>query len=203
MDEHYFPSSNFDSLYICILMDFKTGVIIDVLPDRKKDYISQYFNIIRNVTLDIHNRSELGNVKYVSIDLYKNYRELSHIYFPYAKVCADSFHVLKHLTKDFHMTRLRCRRNTQDENIQYLLTKFKFIFNHDAYLDNEPKYNKRFKRYINYRDIITLLFDYFPELKKAYELKEAYIQFNNTASYETARMELTDIIKLFADSDIK
>lgn len=203
IDEHYFPASNFDSLYICILMDFKTGVIVDVLPDRKKAYISQYLNNIRNATLDLHNKSELDNVKYVSIDLYENYRDLSHIYFPYAKVCADSFHVLEHLTKDFHMVRLRCRRNTQDENIQYLLTKFKSIFNHDTYLDNTPKYNKRFKRYLNYRDILTILFDYFPELKKAYDLKETYIQFNNTASYDTARTTLTDIIKSFADSNIK
>ena len=125
IDEHYFPESNFDSLYICIFMDFNTGVIIDVLPDRKKHYVSQYLNNIRNSTLDIHNRSELSNVKYVSIDLYDNYRDLAHIYFPDAKVCADSFHVIEHLTKDFQLVRLRCRRNTQDEDIQYLLSKFK------------------------------------------------------------------------------
>lgn len=36
MDEHYFPESSYSSLYCCLLMDFLTGVLIDVLPDRKK-----------------------------------------------------------------------------------------------------------------------------------------------------------------------
>ena len=203
IDEHYFPESNYDSLYICIFMDFNTGTIIDVRSDRKKHYISQYLNNIRNSTLDIHNKSELSNVKYVSIDLYENYRYLAHIYFLADKVCADSFHVLVHLTKYFHDIRLRCRRNIKDEDIQYLLSKFKFIFNHGVYLDNTPKYNKRFKRYMNYRDIMNIFFDHFPDLQDAYLLKEAYINFNSTFSYEKAREELTDMIRMFADSDIK
>ena len=33
IDEHYFPESTYDSLYCCLLMDFKTGILIDVLPD--------------------------------------------------------------------------------------------------------------------------------------------------------------------------
>ena len=160
-------------------------------------------NNIRNSTLDIHNKSELSNVKYVSIDLYENYRYLAHIYFLADKVCADSFHVLVHLTKYFHDIRLRCRRNIKDEDIQYLLSKFKFIFNHGIYLDNTPKYNKRFKRYMNYRDIMNIFFDHFPDLQDAYLLKEAYINSNSTSSYEKAREELTDMIRMFADSDIK
>ena len=203
IDKHYFPESNFDSLYICIFMDFNTGTIIDVLPDRKKHYMSQYLNNIRITTLDNHNRSELNNVKAISIDLVENYRELAHIYFPAARVCADSFHVLEHLTKDFQQVRIQCRRNTEDENIQTLLTKFKFVFNHGINLDNKAKYNKRLKRFANYRDIQNILFDYFPDLKTAYLLKEAYIHFNSTSSYDTARNDLTEMIHLFADSDIQ
>ena len=36
INEHYLPDSDYASLYCCLLMDFATGVIIDVLPDRKK-----------------------------------------------------------------------------------------------------------------------------------------------------------------------
>lgn len=38
IDEHYFPESDYDSLYCCLLMNFITGEIIDILPDRQKSY---------------------------------------------------------------------------------------------------------------------------------------------------------------------
>ena len=145
----------------------------------------------------------MDNVKYVSIDLYDNYKTIAQIYFSKALICADSFHVLQHLTEAFRNVRLRCRRRTEDENIQYLLTKFKYIFNHNINLDNEPKYNKRFKCRMNYRDIQSLLFDRFPDLKKAYELKENYILFNETSNTQNAGERLADLIQQFSDSGIK
>ena len=38
IDEHYFPNSDQNSKYCCLLMDFETGVMLDILPDRKKNY---------------------------------------------------------------------------------------------------------------------------------------------------------------------
>lgn len=138
-------------------MNFEDGTLIDVLPDRKKDYLSYYFSKIKLETYDYKTHlSELDQVKYISIDLYEIYRTIAQIYFPKARICADPFHVLKHLTEAFIAVRLRCRRNTDDEDIQYLLTKFKYIFNHDTNLDNVPKYNRRFKRHINHRNIQSL-----------------------------------------------
>lgn len=204
IDEHYFPESTYDSLYCCLLMDFKTGILIDVLPDRKKDYLISYFSNIKNKTLNYENgTSELNNVKFISMDLYEPYRSIAKTYFPHAIICADQFHVLKHLNEGFRKVRIKCRRNTKDENMQYLLVKFKFIFNHNFNLDNEPKMNKRFNRYMNYRDIIEMLFTHFPELKKAYELKESYMTFNDTSNTENAKERLADQIKKFADSNVK
>lgn len=203
IDEHYFPCSSYDSLYMCILMDFRDGTLIDVLPDRRKDYLTSYFSSIKNTTLDEKSHtSELSNVKYISIDLYDNYRDISSIYFPKAVICADSFHVLENLTRIFRTIRLRCRKNCKDENIQYLLSKFRFLFNHDQDLDNEAKYNKRFGRYMNYRQILNLIFERFPELKKAYDIKEEYIYFNSHCSSADAPKEINRMIQLFADSGI-
>jgi hypothetical protein len=47
MDEHYFPASDFDSLYCCLLMDFETGELVDILPDRKKSYLI----VVRHINL--------------------------------------------------------------------------------------------------------------------------------------------------------
>ena len=204
IDEHYFPASNFDSVYCCILMDFNTGEITDVLPDRKNDYLKKYFNDIKNQTYNMTTHtSELNNVKYVSIDLYDNYRTISKLFFPNATICADSFHVLENLTKFFKDVRVRCHKNTEDENMKYLLTKFKYVFHHDTNLDNEAKYNKRFKRYLNLRQILEMMLDQFPDLKIAYYLKEEYIYFNETASVETAPERLSQLIQAFGNSNIE
>lgn len=196
-----------DSLYCCLLMNFITGEVIDVLPTRRKHYLIDYFSSIRG---DIKNytlkRSELNNVKYISMDLYDNFRDVAQICFPDAIVCADSFHVTKHLTDDFNKIRLRCARNTENHTYEYLLRKFNFVFNHTTDLDNEPKYNKALGRYVNLRDIRDLLFAQFPELEIAYNLKELYLKFNQSGEYYKASGSLEenyDILKnRFGDSGI-
>ena len=203
LDEHYFPESDYESLYCCLLMNFQTGELVDLLPDRKKFYLMHYLSNIKKDTLNHETlKSELDNVKYISIDLFDNFRDLARIYFPAAIVCADSFHVLQHLTKDFRDVRLRCRRNTDNKILAYLLTKFKFVFHRQTQLDNAPRYNKLLRTNVNYRDIRDLLFENFPDLRTAYELKEFYIAFNESSSLENATEKLADVMARFADAGI-
>lgn len=48
-----------------------------------------------------------------------------------------------------------------------------------------------------------MLFQHFPELKVAYELKEYYINFNKTSTAAYAEKHIDDIIALFAGSWIE
>ncbi len=204
IDEHYFPNSDQGSKYCCLFMDFESGVMIDIIADRKKDYMAAYLAGIKHSSMNMQTMtSELDNVEYVSIDMYDTYRDLASIFFPKAKVCADSFHVLKHLTDDFRKLRRRLFRNTQDPILRYLLIKFKHVFDHNKVLDNEPKYNKRLGRLVNYRDIRDILFDRFSELKVAYELKEYYIRLNATTTLEDAPKAIDEAIMYFEDSGIE
>ncbi len=204
MDEHYFPESDYDSLYCCLLMNFQNGEVIDVLPDRRKQYLMQYFSSIKRDTLYYTTqKSELNRVKYISIDLHEPFRDIAATYFPKALVCADSFHVLEHLTDCFRRVRLNCRNRTEDETLQYLLSKFKFVFQHNLYLDNEPKYNRRLGRYLNYRNLRDMMFSFFPELQAAYELKEYYIRLNKTCSIQDAPEAIDKAISIFANAGIE
>lgn len=204
IDEHYFPSSNIkDSAYVCILMNFLTGEIIDILPDRKKKVLIDYFYKIRKETLSedgLH--SELDNVKYVSIDMYEPYRDVVKTLFPKAIICADEFHVDENLLRIFRHIKNECKRSCKDNSINYLFNKFRFIFDHNLNLDNEAKYNKVFKRYLSLRDIQTIIFNEFDYLKKAYELKELYLDFNDLYSFDTAEKRLNELIDIFSNSGI-
>ena len=203
IDEHYFPESDYDSLYCCLLMDFITGEIVDILPDRKKSYLINYFSRIKHDTLDYTTtKSELNNVRYVSIDLSENFRSIAKTYFPKATICADSFHVIENLNRCFHKVRLKCRMATDNPNYKYFLVKFRFVFYHKTFLDNTPRYNKRLGEYINYRGIRDLLLAEFPELKVAYELREFYLELNSNCSIAEAPYKIDKAISLFADSGI-
>ena len=48
-----------------------------------------------------------------------------------------------------------------------------------------------------------MIFDFFPDIKKAYELKEDYILFNRTCTLENAESELEKQIEAFKNCDIK
>lgn len=203
IDEHYFPESDYDALYCFIIMDFMTGEILDVLPDRRTPYLINYFSSIKNDTYDFNTHtSELNTVKYISMDLYDHYRNIAKAYFPQAIICADSFHVLKHLTDDFKDVRLRCIRSTENEYYKYLLIKLRHIFDYNTIVDTPPRYNKHFRRFVNLKDIRDTLFTEFPDLEKAYNLKEMYIYFNRTSTYESAVANFDRIRYIFADCGI-
>lgn len=203
IDEHHFPLPEYNSKYCLILMNFITGEIIDILRDRRKEYVNSYFCRIRKTTFNYStNKSELDNVKYVSMDMYDNFRDISSIFFPNAIICADSFHVTKHLNDGFKQVRLRYKKNTDNKTLKYMLIKFHFVFNHEVNLDNEPRYNRSLNRYMNRRDIRDFLLSNFPDLKIAYELKEYYLNLNSTCTYDSAPTAIDNAIKLFSDCGI-
>ena len=204
IDEHYFPNSDHDGLYMFIMMDFKTGEFIDIYPDRRKNYLTSKFSAIKNRTYDAKTHiSELSRVKYISMDLNDYYRQVCKLYFPMAIICADEFHVVKNLNTFFDDIRKRCRRNCDSDLYIYLLTKFERVLSVDADLDNVGKYNRKLGRYINYRGIREMIFEAFPDIKIAYELKEDYISFNRAATLETAAVELEKQIEAFKNCNIK
>lgn len=203
IDEHYFPESDYDSLYCFIIMDFLSGEILDILPDRKSTYLMNYFSSIKNSTYDYGTHtSELNNVQYISMDLYEHYRTVARTYFPQATIYADSFHVIKHLTEAFNAVRLRCCRTSEDDYYKYLLIKLKHIFESGITLDTPPRYNKKLRREVSLRDIQNILFEKYPELEPAYQLKEMYLRFNRYSNIETATENFDKVRTLFGDSGI-
>lgn len=97
MDEFYF-SRKAENKYSCLLINFKNGMVIDVLPSRRKANLRSYF---RNIP-----QHERERVKYVSMDLYDNYRDIAKTYLPHALICADRFHIMKIINNA--LNRIRC-----------------------------------------------------------------------------------------------
>lgn len=199
IDEVYTKNSDFKAKYSCVFYDFMNHSIVDVLPDRKKNYLHYYFQSLKQY-------GELNNVKYVCIDMYLPYKQICQIYFKKATICVDSFHVIKQLNDGLSRIRVRVMKSFPTSSKEYyLLKKFKYLL-FQSYNQLDPnhkgKFNKVFNRYLNYYQLRELILDIHPDLRMGYDLKEAYMDFNKTCTYEEAPSLLDDITKSFIKANI-
>lgn len=165
-------------VYACVLVDFQSNQIYDLLPGRKKYQLADYFSKI--------DKDVRGKVKYVSMDMWDTYRELSHLYFPNAKVCVDSFHVVKLVNHAFNQVRIRIMKGFDNKSDAYfLLKRFAWLLNKD-YRDIPKGRTVRInsRRPIFGRNEVSMTFlvqrmiELDPELESAYLLKDDYLKLN-------------------------
>lgn len=208
------------NLYSLIIMDFSTGQIIDMLPNRKDNVTSTYFTSI--------SKQERDNVKYLICDMYNPYINFVGKYFKNAIVIVDSFHVIQWLINNIrnYLNSLKKKFKEQDKNrllinndlnnksyksIEeckelYLLNNFSFFVLSNVTnikYSHQRKYNRKFKMYLDTYQLENLFFDIDPNLKKIRDLKEIYIKFNNTNfnSLDETRNSLESIINLYFQSE--
>lgn len=197
IDEVYTKLNDHDAKYSCIFYDFYNHTIVDVLPDRRKNFLHRYFQSFQD-------SKELLNVKYVCIDMYFPYKQIAQIYFKKALICVDSFHVIKHLNESLNAIRIRIMNSYDKDSIHYYLLKQwkSLLFDRSINFDNNGKFNKKLNRFINFRQLLDLMLAIHPDLKKGYELKEKYVLFNATSSYEDAKQHFDEIYNEFSKANI-
>lgn len=198
IDELYSKTlSRKNATFLCILVDNEHRCVNDVLDSRSKYFLERHF---ANTP-----RDERAGVRFVTIDMWEPYRDVAEEFFPNASVAVDPFHVINHLCDDFDTLRISLMNQCDyNSNGYYLLKKWNWLLTKsDIDLDNEKELNHRFGLYLNRRDIRNLIFETFPVLHTAYELKELYRRFNRIASYEDACKKIDDFRKMFSDSNIR
>ena len=217
IDEVYAFHSTYSD-YVCVLVDYDTAKVLDVLSSRKKYDLINYFTAIP--------KNEREAVKIFSSDMWETYRIVGKIVFPNAKHSVDKFHVLQELTKDLDSVRIRVMNryrppsnidknnltaaqineyNQKDTNY-YLLKKFNWVLFkedpkiHDA--NQEKKYNKKLGRYLNLNDIYRMIMEIDDELYEAVNLKDAIYYFYRNSTYNTAQKDLKKLLKELDASEI-
>jgi len=194
VDEVYLNISNKDK-YAFVIMDFVSGEIIDIVHNRWRSTIEDYF-------LSIPLKERL-NVKGVISDAYRTYLKLPEDFFPHALTILDSFHVIKLIISRINTyiykvlkrykkrDEERRKQKNHDENRDsrtirpsrevILLQNYKWVI-----LKNQDDINYSTKRY--YHKMLSMNVDTFaiekmfldldPNFKKLRDLKEEYIEFN-------------------------
>lgn len=186
-----------DASYLGVLVDNDHFNLVDILTSRNKPDLNNFF--------EGYSKEERDRVKYVTIDMWEPYKAVANRWLKNALVAVDPFHVVEHLTVGFTNLRIRImKRCVYGSNSYYLLKKWNKLLMSDKYnLDNKPRYNAKFGCMLNYGDLKKMLLEISPELKAAYELKEAYRWFNTHCTYEKANEELTNLIYQFSLANIR
>lgn len=196
------------SKYVCVLLDFKKQIPIDILSSRKKEDLLNYFRLIP--------LEERKIVKYICSDMYDTYRDVAHKLFPNAQCVLDYFH----LSQDFHRKMDKVRINTmkgyrdnKKSDEYYLLKKFNWLLfkkpnEEDKYgklfdVERERKYNYHFKSYLNYYDLRKKILDINNELTQCYLLKLKLVDFYSNSTLKTAKENLETLIREYIDSQIE
>lgn len=197
VDEVYTCNTDYkDGKFSFVIYDFDRQCIIDVVPSRKKYELYKYFEGI--------DEKERNNVRYISMDMYHVYRMVAHKYFKKAIVCVDNFHILKHLNDDLSRIRIRIMNSFDtSSNEYYLLKHFNYLLlDRTIDLDNEPKYNRRFDKYLNLRDLLNMILSIDNDLYEGFKLKELYYSFSKDMQQKDKEQVLADLTDMFISSEI-
>lgn len=209
IDEVYYRKGQ----YACVLLDFETQEIIDILPDRRKDYLDTYFHHIP--------KSERDRVEILCTDMWRTYINLTDYHLKNAVAVVDKFHVVQVLGNKLRNVKMRVKRKytqtqkrlkkieshqltaqeafdlQQAKDALYLINKFGWMLNKTkefSYYD-EKRYNHYFKRMMNYWDINNLLLSVDEELDTVSSLMEHTSKFYKFTKYEDAKEELEGLIQ--------
>ena len=200
LDEFYF-SRHAQRKYALMILSLNKGYVIDILPDREKRHIRNYFRAIP--------RSERETVRFVSTDMNEVYRDIVYSCFPNAVLCIDPFHVVKNINDALNDIRLRVLRKYKDDkrSDEYYLLKYqRHLLYSDAEYDkfHEAKRSHHFRYKISDADKLDMMLDIDSDLKTAHAIKQHYMFFNDKKnSPEEQREELEIIIDKCLSSGIE
>ena len=187
--------------YCCVLYAPQWKKIVDILPSRHKLNLIDYFARIPI--------SEKDKVEYISMDLWDSYKEMAQLCFPKAKVCADPFHIIKHLLECFRKIRIDVMKRFEhlkheDHNFYWLYKKyFKFLETDLSKLPDSMIKVSHSGMYLSKYQIIEYMLELDDKLALAYLLKEEYRNFNSKATIDNACEWLDELILKFKQSCIK
>ena len=183
------------SKYVCLLLDFNSHELIDMLPERKKFSLFKYFDKI-----SIEERS---HVRFFVMDMYYVYRDVIHSRFSNARIAVDSFHVVMNINKALDNVRIRIMKGFKKDSVEYYLLKnFKWLLLEKEVRENKRKFNRRLNRYVNYPQLLDLILKISPELNEAYLIKDRYLLFNSCCDFHNAEKDFNDILYFISKSKI-
>lgn len=229
IDEVYAFKSD-RSNYVCVLVDYSSTATVDLLPSRKKEYLLKYLSFIpleerkkvEIVSIDMwETYRSVAKSKFpscvVSVDKFHILQEL-HRKLDSIRITTMNKTKPPKVKDKSTLTKQQIVEYDIRDKQYYLLKKFNWLlFKNEENIKKktmdknlspmdpnyEKRYNAKMKQYLNYYDILDMIFSINEDLNTACNLKYKMDQFYKHCTYEKAKSELTEIIIEFRDSGLE
>ena len=195
-----FSADTNEGKYACIINDPIHKKTLDILPNRKKETLLQYFTYCENRV----------SVEIVISDMYEPYLQVTQAMFPKAIFVADPFHYTKHVMESLDKIRKRLQNEYGPKSREYKLLKNKKNVSLIRQYSNDVNWWVYTKRYKNKHMVEILKYDLKKEilsvhkdLKMGYDLKELFLDITNHATYNNCKTQLLTWIELCRESKIE
>lgn len=171
-----------DEKYQAIITDPKSGIVLDILTDRKQSHLIQY--------LKRYSKANRDNVKFFISDMWKPYYELSEAFFKNATYLVDKYHYVRQIIWAFERTRKRIQKKYGKQNRLLFKNSKRILTKRSSKLKNEQRNRVEHLLYID------------DELRKAYYLKEAFYKILDCKDREMAKKKMNDWVYAAQNSGI-
>lgn len=195
-----FKADTNEGKYAFILNDPINKKALEVLPQRKKEYLIQYFTYCNN----------RHSVEFVISDMYEPYLLVTQIMFPKAKYVVDRFHYITYIMDALDNVRIRLQKEYGYNSKEYRMLKNKKNITLLRKYSNDIDWWSYTKRYRNKKMIDVLKYDLreqllaiSEDLHQAYILKELFLDLINSSDYEHAEEEIKEWIDCCQGCGIK
>lgn len=139
-------------LYNTAICDLVNREVMDVVEGQGKRKVEEYLERL----------PEPEKVKAVAMDMHEPFRQAVQECLPEAKVVADKFHVIRHINAAVDKVRGRCQGgNTKGKRKDLFRSRYTLLKGAEKLADWE-------------REKLSRLFSRYPEVHKAWELKESF-----------------------------
>ena len=165
--------------YNCIITDITNSTVLDILPSRKKDKLLTYF---RKYT-----KEERSKVKVFVCDMWKDYRDISAL-FPNAILVTDKYHWVRQAIWAVENVRKRVQKTFPANK--------RLHFKRNKYILLAPKEKLGIEDGI----VLEYMLNQNTDLYNAWQLKEMFYKFKDSASYDEAVERLKEFI-LYAERE--
>lgn len=205
--------------YALVLMDFMTGQIVDILPNRLQNTYRRYF---QDSPVE-----ERRKVKVIVCDMYNPYINFAPDYFYNAVTIIDSFHVIQWLLNKINKYIYQVKKRYQERDRERLMEHNEYYSTDqkssqqslEVYLLNNYKWillksqksisslytrNSYTGKWHTTYEYVKMFLDLDKNFSLIRDLKERYIAFNDSfpKDAETATRELEGLISLYEDCSL-
>jgi transposase len=183
--------------YAFIICDPIQKKIIDVMKNRRTDWLVNYFQQIPFI--------ERKKVKNVVMDLWAPYKTIVKHYFPNARIIADVFHFSRYIYWAFNDVRIRVMNSFKRDSIPYKMLKkhWKILLKSPNQMNDSYRYHSLLDENVNDLMIHDYAANLHPDLEEALRLKDFFQSGVKSIQYQKAQEFFDEFIEMLNKAHTK